>query len=270
MKPARILAAVSAIVLVGAGAWALHAPTRAADPAPGVGGFYTLIDAGRGSELTVSLDPGALSYGHFTFGARGVGLFTSSGQADVTVANDHSVVLTYAGAASLDADASLDFRFGLSAESGQEVPAQVRLHAQLDPVHLTGSAELWYDGAQYQLVHVQPAADPNRAVAAIAADLRAADWTALYAAAYSGLRESMSEADFVAQVSQWIGGGQVTDVSILSAATQATSSELGYTVAEASLSLTRTTSTGPVTSVADLSLLAEPDGWKWISLTPRS
>ena len=111
--------------------------------------------------------------------------------------------------------------------------------------------------------------DPNRAVAAIAADLRAADWTALYAAAYSGLRDTMREADFVARASGWIGEGKISDVSVLSPATQATSSELGYTVAEASISLTRTTSSGPVTSVADLSLLAEPDGWKWISFTPR-
>ncbi len=270
MKPVRILAALSALVILAAGAWALGAPTRAADPSPGIQGFYTFIDAGRGSELTVSLDPSALSYGRFTFGERGVGLFTSSGPADVKVASDHSVILSYTGTASLDAGAALDFRFGLTVGSGQDVPSQVSLQAQIDPARVTASAELWYAGAQYKLVHVQPAADPNQAVAAIAADLRAADWTALYEAAYSGLRESMSEADFVAQASAWIGQGEITDVSVLSSATQGTSSELGYTVAQASISLTRTTNAGPTTTVADLSLLAEPDGWKWISLAPRS
>ena len=271
MKAVRVLSAAGAIVLVAAaGTYVLRAPTRAADPAPGATGFYTLIDAARGSELTVSLDPAAPTYGRFTFGARGTGLFTSGGQAQVMTASDHSVILTYSGPADLDVGASLAFRFGLSAPSGGDMTsASVRLHAQLDPVHLTGSAELWYDGAHYQLVHVQPGTDPNAAIAALAADLRAGDWTELYGAAYSGFRETVSEADFAAQASQLFGQGAITGVTILSAATQASSSELGYTVAEAPLSVTHVTSAGPVTETVDVSLLAEPDGWKWLSFTPR-
>lgn len=176
------------------------------------------IDAGRQSSFSVDLDQTTADFGRFSFGVLGVGLFFGDSPATVEFQSDHSVIVRYSGSAALDRAAQLDFVFNLTRVSGAFEPASIQLEAQVNPDRVTSSAQLWYQGTQYELVDKQPPSDPAVGLNAILAAMQAQDWSRLYDLGYSGFRSAITRADFAARMSTgWAGRGTVTATSVVSA-----------------------------------------------------
>ncbi len=239
--------------------------TVATDPA---GGRYVFIDATRASEFLVDLDPSSATYGSFALAEPGVGLFRSARAASVVQQNDHSVVLQYQGAANLDTAASIDLEFGMIEGSGVTQPTSVTMQAQVNPDRVTASVTLWYGDQTCRLVSRTPPSAPSTTLTTILTDLQNQDWSGLYDLAYSGLRGSISRADFVAQnTAAWAAHGTITTISIVTPA-QTTLTQAGFSTALATVDLTLTNGGTLSTVRATVSMIAEPDGWKYISIDP--
>ena len=270
MKKSRIAflgtGALATVMLVAALTMA-GGKANATDPS---GGRYTFIDNARQTEFLIYLDPSATNFGRFSFGVQGLGLFFSTAAATVNFNSDHSVVVQYSGSGLLDPNASLDFVFGMSQSSGTTDPVSIQLQAQINPDRVTSSAELWYGGAQYKLVDTRPPADPTDALNAALAALQQKDWAGLYGMSFSLLQNSMSQADYVAQISAgWAGSGTITAITVTSPP-QLNDGRAGFDMARASASVTMTSGTTTTTYPIYVTLLEEPSGWKLFSIDPQS
>ncbi len=81
-------------------------------------------------------------------------------------------------------------------------------------------------------------------------------------------RGSISRADFVAQnTAAWAAHGTITTISIVTPA-QTTLTQAGFSTALATVDLTLTNGGTWSTVRATVSMIAEPDGWKYISIDP--
>ncbi len=239
----------------------------ASDPAAS---RYVFIDDARQSSFSVDLDRTTADFGKFSFGVGGVGLFFGDRPATVEVKSDSSVIVRYDGSGMLDRSARLDFVFNLTLASGATEPASIRLEAQVNPDRVTSSAQLWYEGIQYKLVDKQPASDPGAALGAILTAMAAQDWPVLYDLGYSGFRNTITRADFTARMSAgWAGRGTVTATAIVSAP-RLGDRRAGFDAAKATISFTLTRDGVATTYLADITLLEEPDGWKFISIPLRN
>ena len=99
--------------------------------------------------------------------------------------------------------------------------------------------------------------------------MAAQDWPALYDLGYGGFRESISRTDFAARMSAgWAGRGAVTATAIVSAP-RLGDRRAGFDAAQATISFTLTKDGVATTYLADITLLEEPDGWKFISIPLR-
>lgn len=238
----------------------------AADPAAG---RYVFIDEARLSSFSIDLERTSPDVGRFSFGVADLGLFFGDGPASVEFKSDSSVIVRYEGAGVLDRGASLDFVFNLALASGAAEPASIRLEAQVNPDRVTSSAQLWYEGVQYKLVDKQPASDPGGALGAILAAMAAQDWSALYDLGYSGFRNAISRDEFAARMSAgWAGRGTVTASAIVEPP-RLGDRRAGFDAARATISFTLTKDGLATTYLADITLLEEPDGWKFVSIPFR-
>ncbi len=236
---------------------------------PGAG-RYVFIDEARLSSFSIDLERTSADLGRFSFGVADLGLFFGDGRASVEFKSDSSVVVRYDGAGVFDRGAKLDFLFNLTLASGTAEPASIRLEAQVNPDRVTSSAQLWYQGVQYKLVDKQPASDPTAALGTILAAMAAQDWPALYDLGYRGFRDAISRADFAARMSAgWAGRGTVTATAIVSPP-RLGDRRAGFDAAEATVSFTLTEDGVATTYLADITLLEEPDGWKFISIPLRN
>lgn len=239
----------------------------AADPAAG---RYVFIDDARASSFSVNLDPDNPDFGMFTFGVQGVGLFLGAGPGTVEFKSDNSVIVRYDGAGFLDRSARLDFVFNLTMVSAATESTSIRLEAQVNPDRVTSSAQLWQAGAQYKLVDKQPPSSPGSALTSILSALQAQDWSRLYDLGYGPFRATISRADFTAQAAAaWTGRGTVTAVSV-TGAPKLGDRRAGFDVAKATVAFTLTKDGTAATHLADVTLLEEPDGWKFISIDLRN
>jgi len=175
----------------------------------------------------------------------------------------------YDGPGVLARGATLDFVFNLTLASGAAEPTSIRLEAQVNPDRVTSSAQLWSAGVQYKLVDKQPASDPRGALGAILAAMAAQDWAALYDLGYSGFRDAIGRDAFVARMAAgWAGRGTVTATAIVEPP-RLGDRRAGFDAARATISFTLTRDGVATTYLADITLLEEPDGWKFISIPLR-
>lgn len=238
----------------------------ASDPA---GGRYVFIDDARQSSFSVNLEKTSPDLGRFSFGVAGLGLFFGDVPASVEFKSDSSIIVRYDGSGVVDRSARVDFVFNLTLATGTTDPAPIQLEAQVNPDRVTSSAQLWYEGVQYKLVDRQPASDPGAAVRAILAAMAAQDWSAVYDLGYSGLRTAISRAEFGDRMAAgWAGRGTVTATAIVSAP-RLGDRRAGFDAAQATVSFTLTRDGVATTYLADITLLEEPDGWKFISIALR-
>lgn len=238
----------------------------ASDPA---GGRYVFIDDARQSSFSVNLEKTSPDIGRFSFGVAGLGLFFGDVPASVEFKSDSSVIVRYDGGGALDRSARLDFVFNLTLATGTTDPAPIRLEAQVNPDRVTSSAQLWSDGVQYKLVDKQPASDPGAALGTILGAMAAQDWPALYDLGYSGFRNAITRDEFAARMSAgWAGRGTVTASAIVEPP-RLGDRRAGFDAAQATISFTLTRDGVATTYLADITLLEEPAGWKFISIPLR-
>jgi hypothetical protein len=242
------------------------APAAAVDVAAG---RYAFSDHDRNSSFAVTVDPTSSANGAFTFGAAGVGLIWSDTPASVEIKSDKSVILRYTGPGRVDRQATLDPLFGLDLVGSTGEPAQVRLEAQINPDRVTSATKLWLDDVPYELIDRSPAADPRIELDSILAALRTQDWLDLYARSFVGFREVMTESDFVADMTAaWATKGTVTAAGVTTGPTL-TGRRTGIDAAVATVTIALSTDGVSTAHVADVTMILEAQGWRWVNIELR-
>ena len=181
------------------------------------------------------------------------------------VKSDSSVIVRYDGPGFADPQATIDSAFGYHQRSGETLPVTVRLEVQVNPDRITASAELWVDGAFYNLTDRRATPDAEADLAAILAAFKAQDWASVYRWSYSGVRSEMTEAQFIAASTQAFSAeGTVVDATRTGPLSYTTGGA-GFDAAAASVTLTM--SSGRTVN-ADASLIWEDDRWALLSIAP--
>ncbi len=270
MKKRWVVTPLLGLVALSATAILFRAAAGDATAADPTGGRYAFMDRDRGTTFSVIIDASSPEGGRFSFAGAGLGVVWSDTPASVEVKSDNSVIVRYEGPGRVDAGAQFDPVFGLHRVVSAGEPVRLRLEAQVNPDRVTSVVDLWMDSLRYKMVDRKPPSDPRFDLTAVTAALRAQDWQSLYALAFSGLRHSVTEADFVAKAEAgWADVGTVVSVTVVTPpALEDRRTGLDVAVAEISVATERDGVT--VVHSADVTLLQESVGWRWISIDRTS
>lgn len=261
-----VLRLISIGIALWLGAVFMSTRTSAVDPAEG---RHVYIDRPNGTSFAINLDRTSPLLGRFSFAVQSVGTFSSDDPASVAFQADQSVTVSYVGTGFLDPYANVDLLFGLDQMSGTREPAAFSLQGEIDATRATSTVHLVHQGTDYVVTDQPPSDDPSPAVEAILAAIEDQDWSSLYDLAYSPLQASMTRQDFVARMTEgWAGRGVVTEVDI-TVPPELGSPQAGFDVAESTILFVLTKDGIPSAHLADLSLLWEQDGWRFISIDLR-
>lgn len=241
-------------------------PAAAVDVAAG---RYAFNDRERSTSFAITIDASSAAHGAFTFGAAGVGLIWSDTPATVEIKSDKSVIIRYAGSGRVDRQATLDPLFGLDVVGSLGEPAQVRLESQINPDRVTTATKLWLNDVPYELVDRSPAVDPRVELDAIMTAMQEQDWADLYRRSFTGFRDVTTEPDFVADMTAaWATKGTVTATGVTAGPTL-TGRRTGMDAALATVTFTLSREGVSTTHIADVVLILEAQGWRWVSIELR-
>lgn len=243
------------------------APAANAAPAPAADIMTTgLQDKSTGAYLRVQLDSTKSAYGAFVLALPGVGLAWPTTTATVTQDSTDSIELSYDSAGQLQPQAQLDTEFGVAYQAAEPTKkAKLRLAAQIDPAHHTGSVDVWLNRKHY---HLDAGAAPETAdttVNAFLTAMRAGQWAAVYQLTDDAFHSAASKDQFTQAMDNRLGTHGLTAAST-TAPTTYTTTTTGIRYASAPVSITTTTGGVNSTQAGTLKLIFNNGQWRIFTL----
>ena len=258
----RIAAACLPIVLAVAASLVASADTLPSR-------VLTFVDDRDGLSLTIQTQVSAPDAGRFTFKVRGLGGYVGHAGAAMRSLSPSSVVVRFAGDATLRPEVATDGTITGSLETPSA--AQVELQAQIDPTRHTAEATLSDGNRRYHLVaRSSGRGELDRTLGAVEQAFVDDDPLALYAEVNGDVRSAYSAADFASTGrSQSAPIGRVAAMRRL-AVTEPQTNELGMISIVATYEVERLTPSGASeVTVFDVFFVQEGASWKLLFSRPR-